>query len=228
MFKIVGSPDGYEHKDVLYKLIRQFMPFAQKNLGFDKPVDINLLSDPENARNPLGKTAFYDPNMMKVTLFVDGRHVKDIMRSLSHEMVHHTQNCQGKFASGMNTKPGYAQNNDHLRKCEKQAYLLGNIRFRDWEDGIKQQQENKQMKSKSLINEIVEIIHEEFAELEEGHVCEEIHPNISHREWGETNENLDEYLGAGLHPEETNENWFKGDKDQLLFEELTRKWTKKR
>jgi hypothetical protein len=31
----------------------------------------------------------------------------------------------------------YAQNDTELRKAEKQAYLLGNMMFRDWEDGKK-------------------------------------------------------------------------------------------
>jgi hypothetical protein len=161
VFKIVGNDEGYEYKDALHKLIKQFMPFSQEKLGFDKPVTINLLSDPENAQNPLGKTAHYEPNNMNIGLFVVGRHPKDILRSLSHELVHHTQNCQGQFETGMDTGPGYAQDNEHLRKQEKQAYLLGNIYFRDWEDGIKQkQQENKQMND-NLINEITNLLVQE-------------------------------------------------------------------
>ncbi len=31
----------------------------------------------------------------------------------------------------------YAQNDTELRKAEKQAYLLGNMIFRDWEDSKK-------------------------------------------------------------------------------------------
>jgi hypothetical protein len=34
---------------------------------------------------------------------------------------------------------GYAQKNKDLRKSEKEAYLKGNMCFRDWEDGLKQQ-----------------------------------------------------------------------------------------
>ena len=33
---------------------------------------------------------------------------------------------------------GYAQNDDHLRKMEEDAYLRGNMTFRDWEDNYKQ------------------------------------------------------------------------------------------
>ena len=121
----------------------QFLPYAQRRLGFNKPVGVNFISDPENAKNPLGKTAYYDPNKMEITIFVDKRHVKDILRSLSHELVHHSQNCRGDFDSGVSTEPGYAQKDPHMRKMEAEAYLLGNgFLFRDWEDQLKQKKEN--------------------------------------------------------------------------------------
>ncbi len=155
MFKIVGSHENQQHNSVLHKLIKQFMPFSQEKLGWDQPVTINLLSDPENAQDPLGKTAHYEPNSKKVTLFVVGRHPKDILRSLSHELVHHKQNCQGLFTGDMDTSHGYAQNNDHLRNMEKEAYEKGNICFRDWEDGIKSSGKNITMSenNKYIINE---------------------------------------------------------------------------
>ena len=74
------------------------MPFAQERMGFDRPPRLFLRQDTTNADNPLGKTAFYDPSAKSVTLYVTGRHPKDIMRSLSHEMVHHTQCCNGGIA----------------------------------------------------------------------------------------------------------------------------------
>ena len=36
-----------------------------------------------------------------------------------------------------NVGEGYAQNDEHLRNMEKEAYLQGNMCFRDWEDGYK-------------------------------------------------------------------------------------------
>jgi hypothetical protein len=116
----------------------QFLPYAHKKLGFNKPVGVNFVSDPQNAKDPLGKTGYYDPNNMEITIFVDKRHVKDILRSLSHELVHHTQNCRGEFDKNIDTGPGYAQKDPHMRKMEAEAYLLGNgFLFRDWEDHLK-------------------------------------------------------------------------------------------
>ena len=115
----------------------QFLPFAHKKMGFQKPISINLVSDPKNAKNPLGKTAYYDPNELKITVFVDNRHLKDILRSLAHELVHHTQNCRGDLGGNNYTGPGYAQKDKHMRKMEGEAYLSGNLCFRDWEDSLK-------------------------------------------------------------------------------------------
>ena len=93
--------------------------------------------DPENAKNILGKTAFYDPDKFEVTAFITGRHIKDIMRSVSHELVHHTQNCKGLLNNDEHAEEGYAQKDKHLREMEKEAYLKGNMIFRDFEDSIK-------------------------------------------------------------------------------------------
>jgi len=124
-------------KDTLQPLVKQFMPFAQERMGFDKPPRLFLRNDPKNAQNPLGKTAYYDPEQMSVTLYIDGRHPKDIMRSLSHELIHHTQNCNGQFDHVGEMGEDYAQNDEHLREMERQAYEEGSLCFRDWEDSIK-------------------------------------------------------------------------------------------
>jgi hypothetical protein len=122
----------------LMPLIKQFMPFAKERMGFQDPPKLFLKGDSENASNPLGRTAFYDPAEKAVTLYITGRHPKDIMRSLSHELVHHRQNCNGDFKNAGEMGEGYAQNNPHMREMERQAYEIGNMCFRDWEDSIKQ------------------------------------------------------------------------------------------
>ena len=131
----------------------QFLPFAHKKMGFQKPISINLISDPKNAKNPLGKTAYYDPNELKITVFVDNRHLKDILRSLAHELVHHTQNCRGDLGGDNYTGPGYAQKDKHMRKMEGEAYLSGNLCFRDWEDSLKGNMTMAENKNQSLKRE---------------------------------------------------------------------------
>jgi len=123
-------------------LIQDLFSFSQKRLGFENSPVLNLVSDNSNT-SPLGKTAHYDPNSMEITIYVDNRHPKDIMRSFSHELVHHNQNLKGEFANVVGQGgSNYAQTNPHLRKMEKEAYLKGNMCFRDWEDGYKSSNPN--------------------------------------------------------------------------------------
>ena len=89
----------------------------------------------------LGKTAYYDPEQREVHIYTTDRHPKDIMRSISHELVHHNQNCQGNLGGNHYSGEGYAQKDPHMRKMEQEAYLQGNMCFRDWEDGYKQKQQ---------------------------------------------------------------------------------------
>ena len=122
-------------------LLSHFYQFAKDNLGFDRDAQITFAVDEENSKNPLGTTAHYNPANMEVTVYTSGRHPKDILRSVAHELVHHRQNCQGKMDEPRATGPGYAQNDMHLRALEEEAYLEGNMCFRDWEDGYKANQE---------------------------------------------------------------------------------------
>lgn len=126
----------------LTSMAKKFYPYAQEYLGFDKPATIVYESDPVNAQNPLGKTAQYQPSNYTVTLYVDGRHPKDLLRSLAHELVHHTQNCRGDLSPDKmgETGNGYAQTDQHLRKMEQEAYA--SMVMRDWEDQYKSKRRN--------------------------------------------------------------------------------------
>jgi len=123
--------------DHVIQLIHHFFPYAQKQLGFNKPVMVSFQSDEENANKLLGKTGYYNPDDFSIAIYVDGRHPKDVLRSLSHELVHHTQNCNGDFDSTEELGAGYAQENAAMRDAELDAYKRGNIIFRDFEDLIK-------------------------------------------------------------------------------------------
>ena len=121
--------------------LSSFLPFAQKKMGFDQSPSISFVSDQDNASKVLGKTAFYDPNTLSVVVYTDGRHPKDMLRSISHELVHHTQNCQGGFDEKPDVGEGYFQNDQNMREFEREAYEKGNMCFREWEETHKKQLE---------------------------------------------------------------------------------------
>ena len=132
----------FERMSKVRPLMRSLYRSAKENLSFKQDATIVILEDGDNAANPLGKTAYYDPANNKISLYTQGRHVKDVMRSLAHELVHHAQNCRGQFGGGIATVDGYAQEDGHLREMEREAYECGNMIFRDWEDGIKHKSNN--------------------------------------------------------------------------------------
>ena len=135
MHKCVNNTVGNVYH--LEQMVDNFFPYSQKQLGFNKPATVIFQSDEDNATRMLGKTAYYNPDSHEVVLYTDSRHPKDIMRSLSHELVHHAQNCRGDFTNGSSMYAGYAQKDPHLRKMEREAYTKGNLIFRDFEDLIK-------------------------------------------------------------------------------------------
>ena len=115
---------------------------AKEQFGIQNTPKLHLKEDEENAQGIFGKTAYYDPTEQSVVLYVTNRHPKDICRSFAHELVHHHQNERGDLEGGEVMKldsPTYAQDDPHMRKMEMEAYLKGNLLFRDWEDKVKNQ-----------------------------------------------------------------------------------------
>ena len=96
--------------------------------------EIKTIRDEANAKDLFGRTAYYDPNNKEVVLYIEGRHDKDILRSFSHEMIHHMQNLEGRLGSIKTTN---TNESDDLAEIEKEAYLMGNMTFRNWEDKLK-------------------------------------------------------------------------------------------
>jgi len=107
-------------------LVNEFYPFAKKQLGFDQDPKINFVDDNENAQNPMGYTGHYDPFNMVITIYTTGRHPKDILRSLSHELVHHAQNCRGE---DLMVKTHDIDADPHLKKMEDEAFHIGSGRL---------------------------------------------------------------------------------------------------
>ena len=148
----------HEHERInkFSSLIRSLYETAKDKLGFEPHAKIVIVKSDENMENPLGKTAHYSPAEHKIGLYTQGRHIKDILRSLSHELVHHNQNCRGDFDNGAATVQGYAQEDGHLREMEREAYECGNMIFRDWEDKLKEKGGKPLFTSTHYANAIME------------------------------------------------------------------------
>ena len=89
--------------------------------------------DIENAKDFFGKTAYYDPNTKEIVLYTEGRHPKDVARSFAHEMIHHIQNLENRIGNIQTTDTNADENLDAI---EREAYVEGNMIFRNWTDSI--------------------------------------------------------------------------------------------
>src|SRR6056300_592739 len=129
-------------KDVQDKHNFDFTPYMGSILEYMLDEGMNIQPLPEvkirkdltESEQFFGKTAYYDPNENTIVLYTQGRHPKDVMRSFTHEMVHHIQNLEGRLG---NIQTSNTNESDALLELEKEAYLVGNITFRNWEDKTK-------------------------------------------------------------------------------------------
>jgi signal recognition particle GTPase len=196
-------------------LVKSLYSYAQKQMGFKNAADIVFQTDPENAEKDLGRTAHYHPDTHTVTIYTDRRHIKDILRSIAHELVHHDQNCNGAFKEPFESGPGYAQKDNRLRNLERDAYERGNMIFRDWEDTYKQalNETNYYRKEKTKMSQTIN-----------EQTLRNIIRKVLQEKFSKNTENtLNENLTKEVKEVKTSDDdWYNGN----LYESLKKRWTK--
>ena len=100
-----------------------------------KPLPKVIFNNAQQEEDVFIKTGYYNPNNMEVYVFTNDRHIKDILRSLAHELIHHKQNVDGRLGAG-SYDGETIYNDEKLQKLEEEAYLRGNIAFRTWTETI--------------------------------------------------------------------------------------------
>jgi hypothetical protein len=127
-----------QHIDIKQKIKELTQHMIDKGMNIvPLPKVIFKHGDAENAKQFLGKTAYYKPKNMEIVLYTEGRHPKDIVRSFSHEMIHHIQNLEGRIGTG-DIKTTNTNEDDYLEGIEREAYEEGNITFRNWSDSLRE------------------------------------------------------------------------------------------
>ena len=134
--KIVISPKdkariSYDYTPYMGSILEYMMSEGMKITPLP---EITIRRDVVESVDFFGKTAYYDPTAKEVVLYVEGRHPKDVMRSFVHEMIHHMQNLEGRLHDIGTTN---TNEDGKLNEIEQEAYLKGNITFRNWEDKVK-------------------------------------------------------------------------------------------
>ena len=124
----------------LVPYIKTLTQFMDDNIEIRPLPKVKFVDDEANASKVLGKTAYYDPQNCAITLYITDRHPKDILRSFAHEMIHHMQNMQGRLG---NIGTQNINQDDNLKGLEEEAFQLGNIMLRSWENSQDQLDEIK-------------------------------------------------------------------------------------
>lgn len=115
--------------------IKSLLSFMVDNGYTSKPYPKILLNADEQD-GVFINTGNYDPDRHIVRLYINGRHPKDVLRSLAHEMIHHQQEVEGRLKNGAYSGDRIVDD-DKLIKLEEEAYLNGNISFREWTETVK-------------------------------------------------------------------------------------------
>lgn len=125
-----------KNKYSLYKKhIKNLIQFMGKNLNITPYPKIILNNSKQNEYHLLNKTAFYNPNDNTITVYIYNRWLKDVLRSIAHELIHHYQNLENRLKSD-DYQGEEIINDNKLLKLEEEAYLKGNILFRKWTEKI--------------------------------------------------------------------------------------------
>lgn len=120
----------------MVKKILLFFKYMVKKLNLENPPKLKINTSDSEWNKLVGSTGHYNPDTKTITIFIYKRNLSDICRTLSHELIHYWQDNNGKL-NELPRESDYAQKSNHLRNIEKEAYLLGNILFRDFRDNLK-------------------------------------------------------------------------------------------
>lgn len=78
------------------QIIKKFVQFVKKELELDELPKITLISNPDYS---LEYKSFggYSPNDKTINVMISNRHIQDVLRTLSHEIVHYKQDLNGEL-----------------------------------------------------------------------------------------------------------------------------------
>lgn len=116
--------------DMLNYWIEQLTDYFHE-IGFevDPMPNIVLNEEPNDEQDLFIKTGYYEPSSEELVLFIDGRHIKDILRTFCHEMVHRNQHLRDpNFENNTSNLP--LEQDQKLKEIESEAFLKGNLLFR--------------------------------------------------------------------------------------------------
>lgn len=126
--------------------MKTFMEYAEDVIGFfrEKGIDfgekvpsVSFDGEKVSRFDVFAPTGHYDWTQDEIVLRIDGRHAKDVMRTLCHELIHAWQFRRDPEGYTGFDKTGDLEENPALAEYEREAYELGNMYFRMWTEKAK-------------------------------------------------------------------------------------------
>ena len=123
-------------KEFYKSCIESLVKFLLENGFTSAPTPpIHLHRDSQDEQNPFKQfTGYFNPESFEIHLFLYGRHPKDVLRTLAHELVHVRQFNENRLAEG----GADLKDDPELRDCELEAFTQGNLGFREWTEQMGQ------------------------------------------------------------------------------------------
>lgn len=137
---IDDNKEDDEHKmfsDKLHSSIDSIFDFFRNNdVKIDPLPKICITFEKNETTDPFIPTGCYDGEDKKITLCCSNRHIKDILRTFCHELMHHNQNLLNPENFKRLNKIGKLCDNADLSDMESDAYARGNVMFRKWTESF--------------------------------------------------------------------------------------------
>lgn len=83
-------------------VVKKFLPFAKEFLKLKNLPEIEFIEKPSFSKNI---AAFGEIIGDRIVINIRNRHPMDILRTISHEMVHYKQHISGKYGTGLAGSP---------------------------------------------------------------------------------------------------------------------------
>jgi phosphopantetheine adenylyltransferase len=90
-------------------------------------------NDTKNASDFFGKTGYYNPSNMTITVYSLNRSPRDVLSTICHEYIHHMQNLEDRLPTIHTTN---IHEDEKLLEIEREAYEQGGLLLRKFKNHI--------------------------------------------------------------------------------------------